>query len=302
MAQFVGYPVVYAVRTAVPDTGVISGRSVVNLGDFHEFIGNDHGYRFDGVTLSEMGRHVMREAIRTIDPARPEKALAYRDRENGEIQFVIPKTTDEADLTVSSRAPEVAYTSNYQEAIGTRESHPFTIRDLPATAMGAYQRAETLRFDDFGETLFNEVDFAWNDRFFEAQFPFILFGDKDGYVYTLGTSGTQDGAAISSYARFPRAPVADGFRRGVVKRIEPFAVQRSAATFPLGVLLWVTDQAEGDLSLAAQIDYDLTQAGTRYVSPRKAGRYAEVEFAAISSTSGFAITGFAIYSVPGGER
>jgi hypothetical protein len=58
---------------------------------------------------------------------------------------------------------------------------------------------------------------------------------------------------------------------------------------------------EEDLK-ASQQDYDLGHAGTRYVSPRQAGRYGDVEFATLASDAGWEISGYAVSVVPGGER
>lgn len=301
VAVFVGYPVVYAVRTAVADTGAVSSRSVVNMEDFHEFVGNDQAYRFDGVTTIPMAPQVFKEATRTIDPTRPEKLLTYRDREYGELHFVIPQVSDTADAAVASRAPMFAYVAHYKENYGSRDPYPMTFRELPATSMGYYQRGDSLRFNNMSKD-FDEVDFRWNDRFFEQNYPILLMGGGDGYIYSLNTAGTQDGASIQSSIIYPRFPLGDGNRKGVVKRIEPFMEPRGAADYDLVVILQVSDTAEGTANSIWSGFYDMTQQGVRYVSPRSAGRYGQIFFSTDGADQGWEMTGYAISVVSGASR
>lgn len=301
VATFVGYPIVYAVRTAVADTGAVSSRSVVNMEDFHEFVGNDQAYRFDGVTITPLAPQVFKEVAQSIDPARPEKLLTYRDREYGEIHFAIPQTSDPGDSEIEHQVPASAYVAHYKEPLRGVDSYPMTFRDLPAASMGFYQRGESLRFNDL-PVPFNTVDFRWNERFFEVNFPILLMGGGDGYIYSLNTSGTQDGADIVSSITFPRMPLGDGNRKGIVKRIEPFMERRGSAGYDLAVVLQVTEQAEGDPTSIWNGTYDLSQAGVRYVSPRSAGRYGQVYFATEGVYEGWEMSGYAISVVPGGSR
>jgi hypothetical protein len=99
---------------------------------------------------------------------------------------------------------------------------------------------------------------------------------------------------IVSFARFGRIPTADGRRRGLVKRVEVFAQQHVAATYSLGVLTRMADQLDGPILSFKQSLYDLTQAGERFVSPRKSGRYVEIEFATTGQDKPWELTGFAV--------
>lgn len=299
LIQYVGTPLNFVIRTAVPGIGVMSGRGVTDFGDFHEFLAYDSCYSFDGVGIQEVGSHVLREALRMIDPNRPDKLLSHIDEENGDIHWVIPLTTDGEGDEIG---PKMSFTSHYLEDVPSKFETPMTYRDLPATATGFYQRSDTLRFDDLTEG-FDDYQFRWNDRFFAASFPYNLFGDENGYVYILGTADDQDGGEIESYARFSRLALGDGKYKGLVHRIEPFAARKAgASSYDLGVLLWVTDQLDGDLTLAKQMDYDLTHAGNRFVSPRKIGRYGEVEFATTGTNRTWEISGYRMEIFLAGER
>ena len=276
--QFVGDPFIYAVRTAVTNRGLFAEGSLADFGNFHEILSSDTVYRFDGVGINEYASHVWREVLRTMAPNRVNRALTHIDEENGEVQWVVPLTTDD---TGDMGAATTAYTEHYLEEVGGAPT-PFTIRDLPATAMGFHDRQTTLTWDDIQEQWQN-ANFRWNDRFFAASFPFSLFGDSNGYVFILNSRDhQQDGAStalpIQSFWRTPRRATSDGNNNGLVQRIEPYASIRASAAYSLGVEVHGTDRAQGDTSLLSFSGFNLTGSGNRFVSPRAATRYVEVVF------------------------
>lgn len=296
LIQWVDAPVYYIIRTAVPSIGLVSGRALMDFGDYHEFLGHDCAYRFDGSGIEHLGPHVFREVLRQISPDRAGQAIAHIDEENAEVNWIVPKTTDANDV------PENAYTTHYLEMVGQRTPVPVTIRDLPATATGFYERQNTVTFDELEEN-WETYDFRWNDRFFEAAFPYNLFGDDDGYIYTLGTADSKNGATLSGWARPGRIALGDGERKGVVTRIEPFASKRSGASgYSLLVRLYTSDFAEGDLIKSSEDSFDLTHAGNRFVSPRQSGLYGEVGFATTGADRPWSVAGYAMDVVLGGER
>lgn len=297
VVQFVGLPLNFVTRTAITGLGPLAKRGVIDFGDYHEFLGPDVGYRFDGVSISEHGGQVFREVLRQVDPNRLVRTLAHIDEENGEVIWAVPLTTD------AGIGPEIGYTEHYLEDVRQSEPTPFAKRDFPATATGFYEQAETLRFNDL-VLQWPEYNFKWNDRAFAAAFPLNLFGTADGEIHKLGTVGNQNGLAIEAWARFSRKPAGDGRRKGIIKRIEPYCRQLPLATYDLGVILWTADQGSGDLVHAGQYLYDLAQAPTsrRFVVPRKAGRFVEVEFATTGRGRDWILDGFAIEAVQGGER
>ena len=70
LAQFVGDPEVFVFRKATTGVGPLGPKAVAIFADYHEFVGNDSMYRFDGSTSMRVNRHVWREILRTQDPAR----------------------------------------------------------------------------------------------------------------------------------------------------------------------------------------------------------------------------------------
>lgn len=300
--QFVGLPFVFVSRTAVPGIGPIASGAIADFGDFHEFIGADSGYRFNGVGIEPFGDQVLREALRAISPQRIPKTITHVDEENGETHWIIPSTTDE---TGDEGGPKDAYTSHYLEDVGNAPM-PFSFRDLPATATGYYERQSQLTFDQVMTQWIN-TNFRWNDRFFEAAFPFNLFGDGNGYVFILGTTDSgHDGTQaldIASFVRGKRWPAIDGRRVGMVKRIEPFAKTRAGATaYGLVCSVYGADRKDGEASIQDAGVYNLTAAGERFVPVRGAGRYVELEFSFTGQQAPWEMSGFALEIVGMGTR
>lgn len=299
LGEFVGEGLLFVFRTAVGGLGPISGRAVADFGDDHEFIGPDSQYRFDGISTLEIGGHVWRDILRRQSPQRFDLLLSHFDEENGELLWGMPLNSD---ANPENGPIETAYTEHYLELVGESDPPPFAVRDFPATATGYFSRQTTLTFNQI-TTAWESNTFRWNDQFFQAAFPFNLFGDADGYVYTLGTSDTQDGADVAAYARFPRRPGYDGKRKGHVRRIMPFAQQHPAEGSELTVRLYGANQEAGPLTLLGDFAYDLTQSTSKYfVSPRKEARFFEIEFRTETSGVPWFLDGYDMDIVPGGER
>ena len=294
LVQFVGDPVYWVIRSVGNGIGSMSRRGIMNFGYYHSFVSNDGGYHYDGARVFEYGSHVFQDAIRKISPTRFSQLLAHIDEENGDVLWLIPQNDD----TVSGY-PNTAYCEHYLESDRTQNLPvPFTIRDFPATSTGYFQRKSTLRFSDLPRP-WSAYNFRWSDQFWQANFPFNLFGTKDGTVMIFGVADDANGAAISSYARFGRiSPGRFGAKR-VVARVEPYAMQRHG--YALSVLLWGADSADGPLSLMSQIDFDL-DGENRFVSPRKSIRYGEVEFATNAVNRPWDISGFRVDLIDAGMR
>jgi hypothetical protein len=274
LTQFVGTPLIFVFRSVVTGLGPLSGRLVADFGDFHEFLGPDAGYRFDGVTVDEIGFQVWRETLRQQDPLRLPLGHSHFDEERGVVMWALPLTTDP-----NSQQTDSALAEHYVEDVPPTTPVPFTRQNFRSTASGFFDRLATLRFSDITTTWASQ-NFKWNDQFFQAAFPFNLFGDANGFIYTLGTADAFDGASIASFARFSRRAAVDERRKGVIRRVYPFAERLpGASTYTLAVIVWSAEQAAGDLTNKGQLGYDLTHVGNRFVSPRASGRFFEIEFA-----------------------
>ena len=295
-AQFVGPPLIYIFRTTVEGLGPLSGRVVADFGDFHEFLGPDACYRFDGIGVVEVNYQVWREILRQQDPSRMRLAHSHFDEERGVVVWAIPRSVDP-----NPDQCEIGYLQHYVEDVGETTPSPFTLQDFPSTSTGFYDRRTTLTFSAM-VTKWSDINFRWNDQFLQAAFPFNLFGDANGNIYTLGTSDSQDGKPIESWARFARRPAVDERHRGIIKRVYPFAERRPGDNVGLGVIVWTTDQSAGDLTQKGQYIFDLRHQSQRFVAVRQPGRFYEIEFCTPGQPTVFTLHGYDVDVVPTGER
>jgi hypothetical protein len=296
LCQFVGDPLVLAFRVAISGIGPVNGKLIADFGDFHEFLGPDTQYRFDGVTLQEQGFQIWREVLRIRDPNRIALAFSHFDEENGDLIWAIPLTTDGGDETTG---PQEAYVEHYLEEVGDKDPVPFSHRDFPFTSEGFFERLSTLTWADLTDQWQN-LNFTWNDQFFFAAFPFNLVGDADGKVYTLNTSQTGAGAALPSYVTFGRRAIGDGKMRGLLTRIYPFAKPFDGEE--LEIYVYLSDHASGDATISDLYTFDLSLAeGGHFVSIFRASRFAAARFGR-SDGGGWELEGYDVDVRPGGYR
>lgn len=305
MMQFVDAPLFFIARVAVPGVGVIAPRAMMDFGDFHEFLSTDAAYRFDGVTIEESMSQVFRSVLRGVAPNRVKRAYAYIDEENAEVIWSVPLTTDGQG---AEQPPKKAFVEHYIEDVGPNLPTPMTIREFEFTAIGTFEASSSLKFEDFPATAFNATALTWGSRELSASFPFQIAGDDNGDIYILNTVNTRNGVGFDSFVTFPRVALADGNFKGLVERIEPFAGTRGGASgYKLIVFLNVFDTPDGDRKDAHLLNFDITQAGLRYVPVRKSGRYGSIAFGTFKILQAEASTpwdleGYAITVSPVGER
>lgn len=299
LTQFVGAPLVFAFRTAVAGLGPIAGRLVADFGDFHEFLGADSMYRFDGVTLSEVGYQVFRDVLRAQDPARRALGFSHFDEENGDLLWVVPLAIDPPDPdNALDTPPSRAYASHYLEEVPSGAEDPITRRDFPFTASGFFERQNTLSWDQLSEA-WTEYNFRWNDQFFTAAFPFNLVGDADGKIYTLNTAQAGAGSDLISYARTGRRAMGDGRMRGLLTRVYPFCRPFDGN---LTVSVFLSDHAAGNITLtdSQSFNQNLLQ-GEHFTVHYRRGRYFELEFRTEDGTP-FEVEGYDWDARIGGRR
>lgn len=299
VAQFVASPFYFAIRTAAPDIGVYSGRTIVNFGDYHEFLSKDQAYRFDGVRLIPFGNQVFDEVLQQTDRERAEKALAARTDSEREVYWILPLTADNA--ASPSKSAEVAWVEHYAEQVGSSPV-PFTKRYLPATAIGGYLSTSLNRWSGFTGVDFSELTQNFVSSFFSAAFPVTLFGDEHGNVYKLDTvTGFADDADAESFFESPTRPLADGSSRGIVRRVEPyFEMGASSEDIDIEVL---TQERVGGVETSEQSGVALDHSSPRFRSHRNAGLYASVVFSSpLLPARGFRIEGYRVVSEILGER
>ena len=308
--QFVGPPLMWALRTIVATRGPVSGRSVVDMGAYHAFVSFSGQYSFDGVTLQRTGQQVFRDQMRSFAPARAVQTIGFRNDVEGENYWVIPLTPEGDDPTTAT--PTTALTEFYTEDVGNAPQ-PIVPRDLPATAMGFWEQQASLKFSDLASPplasalRFNEagpgaVINRWDDRSYSNRFPQVLFGMADGTIMALNSADDQNGSALSAYARSPRFPLQDGVSKGFLRELIVFAKQLPSATYPLTVIVHLYEQADGDEVGNVTLSLDLTQAADLRLSPRCRARYAEIEVRTDGADQSWEISGYQGTVVPAGVR
>jgi hypothetical protein len=295
--QFAGEDLVFIFRNAVNGLGPISLNAIADFGDFHEFIGPDAQYTFDGVSLSEVNEHVFRDILRTVDPIRRFRVYGHFDEENGDLIWSVPLTTDDEVGSVDG-PPEQAYVEHYLEDAGEKLPTPFSRRAFPFTTTGFYAQAEGKTWADM-TIAWEEVNYAWNDQFLQSAFPLNLAGDVTGQIYTLNTAQTGDGVVLPSYVRFGRRALGDGRQRSLLTRVYPFVEPNST---DLDIVIWLGDHAMGALSQKGNLTFDQTMPeGEHFVSVFRRGRFMELQFGSEDGT-GWVLDGYDIDYVPGGLR
>lgn len=298
VAQFVGDPLIFVFRQAVNGLGAIAGKAVSDFGDFHEFLGSDSQYSFDGVTLQSIGTQIWREVLRQQDPRRITYAFSHFDEENGDLIWSVPSTQDPGSGDEEASAT-LAWVEHYLEEVGDN-SVPYSKRYFPFTATGYYERKEGLTWDRVTD-IWSSMNFRWNDQFFFASFPFNLGGDIDGKIYNLNTSQNQaDGSPLPSNVHFGRRALGDGRMRGLLARVYPFASQFEN---PLQVTVYMSDHAAGPSTSSSVLAFDQTlPEGGHFVSPYRRGRYTEIAFGTSGPSQPWEISGYDIDVKKGGYR
>lgn len=296
VAQFIGDPFVFAFRVAVTGIGPLSPNAVADFGDYHEFIGQDGQYRFDGVAVIEINPQVWREIIRQGDPIRRREIYHHFDEENGELLWSVPATTDPGAGTIGS-PPVTFWTEAYLEDVPPNVHTPYSRRAGPFTAMGYYTRQTGLTWAE-AEGTWEEYNYAWNDQFFALAFPLNLAGDENGQIYILNQQQTGDGDLLPSYVRTGRAALGTGRERSLLKRVYPFTAQLNSY---LNVTPYMVDHASGQAVSVGTFELDTTlPEGGHFVSVFRRGRFMELQFG--TDGEAWTLDGYDTDIVQGGMR
>jgi hypothetical protein len=298
-AQFVGSPLVFTFREAAIDVGPISAYVVADFGDYHEFLGLDTMYSFDGVSLKAINNHVGREMISRIDPVRKRNAFAHFNEERGEVYWSVPRTTD-AGAGSSTAENAKTWTEHYLEQIPNAPGigTPFSQRDFPFSCTGYFRNTSSLQWNTIGLN-WNAAVIQWSSQSAAAQFPISLGADDSGYVYVLNTVQTGNGSNLNSYIKTGRRPTEkDGRGRAVLRRVYPYL---SDGMGDLTVSLFMGEHAMGNMNAKGSFTLLGTQPdGGHFVSPFRRGRYMELQFG--SPGTAWEIAGYDTDLTEGGMR
>lgn len=297
VAQFVSAPFYFAIRTAAPGIGLYGPQMVVDFGDFHEFLSTDQAYRFDGVRLQPFGNQIFSEVLRIADRSRASKSIVGISKEELEIYWCVALSSDGAG---TNKSAEIAWTEHYAENVGNAPT-PFLRRQLPATAFGLYVSALLGRFSDFTEG-FDDVPFSFNDRFFTAEFPALLMGDEDGFLWRMNTtSSLGDEPVLLSYLTSPLRPLWDGSDKGIIRRVEPH-LERGSSSGQLLIQTRTEDRVEGSLETSSSQGIDIDGDGSRFSSYRSPGRYGQIRMYTTDPADTWTLHGYMVTTERLGER
>lgn len=277
LAQFVGDPLVFVFRKAVSDVGPISARAVADQGDYHEFLGSDAGYKFDGSGLQVNGKQVWQKHLGNRDPSRQHLAFHNLVPEFNELIWALPLPEDTIVSPVA--VPQTAFVEHYMEQDVPGRPNPFSRRDFPFLSRGFEANTTTKSWDDTAGSWDSNSN-AWNDSSLLEAYPQTIVGDHLGKTYFLYQSHKADGALLASFVRFGRRPLGNGVNRGLIQRIYAFAKELVVASSSLDVVLRLCDNAHGSPAVttsAFPLDLSLPE-GKFFVSPFRRARFAEVEF------------------------
>lgn len=297
LSQFVGNPDVFVFRDATTGIGPVGAKAIAVYADFHEFIGNDSQYRFDGSNSVKVNKHLWREVLRQQDPARIHFTYSHFDEENGDLIWSVPSTADPG-VGDSASPPTRAYQEHYLEEVGERNPTPFSKRTFPFTATGYFERQSGITWDQLTNS-WATYNFRWDDQFFQAAFPLNIGGTVDGKLYTFNTAQDADGAALPSFVKFGRRTF-DGRMRGLIRRVYPFV---STFANAIDVTVHLADHAQGGSTINAEFSFDQTlPEGRHFVSVFRRGRFYEVEFGTDGPAMPWKLSGYDVDVSSGGMR
>lgn len=273
--QFIGDPLIFSFRVAITGLGPISGRAVADFGDYHEFIGADAGYTFDGVTVKEVNSHIWRNVLRQADPLRRIQTFAHFDEEQGDLIWSVPGTTD-AGVGVIGATAEYAWGEHYLEAIGDAiQGSPFSKRNFPFTAMGYYEKVVGTRWSDL-EGVWSDYNYAWNDQFFQAAFPMNIAGDANGIIWRINQTQTADGEPLPSWVLTNRRMTRSGRERDLLTRVYPYSKEQP---YSLDVTLFMSDFLGDKMTSKGTQEFDMSlPQGQHFVTFYRRGRAFELMF------------------------
>lgn len=296
LAQFVGDPLVFAFREVGAGIGPISNRAIADFGDYHEFIGQDTQYLFDGVTTSPVNEHVWREVLRQRDASRQEMIFHTFDEERGDLIWAVPLTSD-AGLGNMDAGPEEAFVEHYLEEVGQQTPTPFSRRSFPFTCGADGTVSTSLTWEDLTQA-WEDLAIRWNDSFLFAAFPTLQAGSSSGTLYELNTTQTGAGAFQPSYVLTGRRPTIDGVERGLLTRVYAFASQTNAT---LDTTVRISDFAAGPNTIqdTQTMDTALLE-GQFFTAHFRAGRYFELMFG--NNGEAWQISGYDVEVRNGGRR
>ena len=171
----------------VQGRGALARETIQPLDDYNLFVGDDlYAYLFDGYTTKKVSEQL---SDKFGDLLNPDKLTTIHSllMEEFNLYLLFLPTTD-------SNYPNSVWVWNYKDNYWTYWKFEDDI-----TFTGFYTNIEAVTIGDLTATIGN-LNWRIGSRVLQNLFPFVLFGDKDGYTYRFDVSQYNDnGTAIDAF-------------------------------------------------------------------------------------------------------
>jgi hypothetical protein len=309
LATATGNATVFSFRIAASNKGILGHNAIADFPSDHQFIAQDSMYRFDGSNVEPVNTQVWRSILSTMDNARSANIFTFLDETNGEQLWSVPQTTDPGAGT-NTNPGAFAWTEHYlEETAGQAQSaliasamginRPYSKRSFAFTAIGNFlnQNVQTWNLLTNAWSTYN---IRWNDAFFSANFPIVLVGDANGFLYQLNASQLGNAIPLNSFVTFGRRALIDGRMRGLLRRLYPFVSPFNA---PLTLTCGFADFASGVVTSAPTFTFDqsMSKQGQFMVPVYRRGRYLDLSMGDATGNP-WQINGYDMDILPGGMR
>jgi hypothetical protein len=248
-------------QDVIIDIEIPAGRTVVNFGDYHLFLGLDNVYKFNGVGLEPIGSEIVNTMKNEWNGPHMDHAFAFAIPNENLYCLFIP-TLAEYDVygnitKAEAEYPDKAYVYNYQE--GTWTIWTF---DRQFTCSGYANKGYTPTIADIDalNRSWADMDLRWADMVSYSTVQSILLGDTDGYVYEFRDSYSADeGGAIGASFTTRDYPMNDP--------VHVFML--------LEAVLGMSSRTAGDIQIEASVDFGETWSDPVVVNQAGAASYVE---------------------------
>lgn len=196
-------------QDVIIDIEIPVGRTVVNFGDYHLFLGMDNVYRFNGIGLEPIGTEVINTMKNEWNGAFMHHAFAFTIPSENLYCIFIPtlELRDENNNVIKqeSEYPDKAYVYNYVEgtwSIWTFPVNPTTLISQQFTCAGFVTKlyAPTVADIDALNQTYADMNMRWSDLIAYSNIQSLLLGDNNGYIYEMRDVYDDDNGTVIAAA------------------------------------------------------------------------------------------------------
>lgn len=164
--------------------GSFSAYSNINVGGKIYYFGYENRFRTATIVQDEPTFEDLAPYTRTVDPTAAQLIYGYQVEYQDQVRWLLPydSSLDVQPMIVYDYLNDVKQIWEYNHSVGF-------------SCIGEYLNVEDLYVDDpvWGEYYVDEQVGYWDERRFLASAPIILYGGRDGIVYTADVTLTDDG-------------------------------------------------------------------------------------------------------------